>query len=104
MGSVEKLIKEEAKDACARLHSGDNNSTEEDDDRKRNEAKTETANSNEEASIGGSGFPTPSPNDNSEGGIDSVIRSVLQEPRSNQGPRCYPSNLYLPITYKLKTS
>ncbi len=33
-----------------------------------------------------------------------MIRSVLQEPRSNQGPRCYPSILYLPITYKLKTS
>jgi hypothetical protein len=24
--------------------------------------------------------------------------SVLQEPRSNQGPRCYSSNYYLPIT------
>ena len=32
------------------------------------------------------------------------IRSMLQEPQSNQGPRCYPSILYLPITYKLKTS
>ncbi len=31
-------------------------------------------------------------------------RSMLQEPQSNQGPRCYPSILYLPITYKLKTS
>jgi hypothetical protein len=33
-----------------------------------------------------------------------AARSMLQEPRSNQGPRCYPSILYLPITYKLKTS
>ncbi len=34
----------------------------------------------------------------------TMTRSMLQEPRSNQGPRCYPSILYLPITYKLKTS
>ncbi len=46
MGSVEKLIKEEAKDVCVRPHSSirlsainkvDNNSTEEDNDSKRNE-------------------------------------------------------------------
>ena len=30
--------------------------------------------------------------------------SVLQEPQSKQGPRCYPLSLYFPITYKLKTS
>ncbi len=37
---------------------------------------------------------------------DNVVNnhSMLQEPQSNQGPRCYPSILYLPITYKLKTS
>jgi hypothetical protein len=34
----------------------------------------------------------------------TTFRIMLQEPRSNQGPRCYPSILYLPITYKLKTS
>ena len=84
MGSVEKLIEEEAKDACARPHSGVNNSTEEDNDSKRNEANNETANSNEEASIGGSGFPAPSPNDNSEGGIDSVIgRGLLIDSQSS---------------------
>jgi hypothetical protein len=82
--SVEKLIKEEAKDACARPHSGDNNSTEEDNDSKRNEANNETANNDEEASIGGSGFPVPSPNGNSEGGIDSAIgRGLLINSQSS---------------------
>jgi hypothetical protein len=46
MGSIEKLIKEEAEDACVRPHSSirlsainkvDNNSTEEDNDSKRND-------------------------------------------------------------------
>jgi hypothetical protein len=84
VGSVEKLINEEAEDACARPHSGDNNSTEEDDDSKRNEANNETANSDEETSIGGSGFPAPSPNDNSEGRIDSAIgRGLLINSQSS---------------------
>jgi hypothetical protein len=84
VGSVEKLIEEEAEDACARPHSGDNNSTKEEDNRKRNEANNETANSNEEASIGGSGFPLPSLNDSSEGGIDSAIgRGLLIDSQSS---------------------
>jgi hypothetical protein len=29
---------------------------------------------------------------------DFLACSVLQEPRSNQGPKCYSSNYYLPIT------
>ncbi len=84
MGSVEKLIEKEAKDACARSYSGDNDSTEEDNDSKRNEANNEIANSNEEASIGGSGFSAPSPNDNSEGGIDSGMgRGLLINSQSS---------------------
>ncbi len=51
MGSVEKLIKEEANDTCVRPHSGirlfainkvDDDSTEEDNDSKRNETDNET--------------------------------------------------------------
>ncbi len=85
MGSVEKLIKEEAKDACVRPHSGirlsainkvDNNSTEEDNDSKRNETDNETRNSNKDTSIGGSGFSMPSPNNNCSS-IDSAIGGAL---------------------------
>ncbi len=73
MGSREILIEKEAKDACARLHSGirlsvinevDENSTEEKADNKRNKANNETANDNKEASIVGSGFSMPTPIDN----------------------------------------
>ncbi len=75
MGSGEKLIKEEAKDACARPHSGirlsvinevNKDSTEEEDNNKRNQTNNETANNNEEASIGGGGISVPSP-DNCKG-------------------------------------
>jgi len=80
----EKLIKEEeAKDACARPHSGirlyviievKEDSTEEEDKDERNQTNNETtANANQEASIGGGGFSVPSPN-NCNGCIDSAIR------------------------------
>ncbi len=82
MGSGEKLIKEEAENACARPHSGirlsvidevdaevDNDSMKGDDDNKRNKTDNETANNYEEMSIGGSGFSLHSPGYNCEGGI-----------------------------------
>ncbi len=83
---VEDKVEEEAKDACARQHSGiklsvinevDNNSTEEDDNNKRNKSDCEIANSNKEASIGGSGFSVLSPNYKCKGSIDSVIGGGL---------------------------
>ncbi len=85
MGSVEKLIKEEAKDTCVRLHSGirlsainkvDDNSMEEDDDSKRNETDNETRNGNKDTSIGGSAFSMPSPNNNCSS-INSAIGGGL---------------------------
>ncbi len=85
VGSGEKLIKEEAKDACARPHSGirlyvinkvNKNNTEEEDNDKRNQTNNETANNNKEASIGGGGFSMPSLN-NCKGCIDSMIRGGL---------------------------
>ena len=82
MGSGEKLIKEEAENACARPHSGirlsvidevdaevDNDSMKGDDDNKRNKTNSETANGDKEMSIGGSGFSLHSPGYNCEGGI-----------------------------------
>ncbi len=82
MGSGEKLIKEEAKNACARPHSGirlsvidevdakvDNNSMKGDDDNERNKTDYETANGDKEMSIGGSGFSLHSLGYNCEGGI-----------------------------------
>ena len=82
MGSGEKLIKEEAENACARPHSGirlsvinefdakvDNDSMKGDDDNERNKTDNETANCNKEMSIGGSGFSLHSPGYNCEGGI-----------------------------------
>ncbi len=57
---VEDKVDEEAKDVCARQHSGnrlsvinkvDNDSTEEDNNNKRNNTNYETTNGNEEASI-----------------------------------------------------
>jgi hypothetical protein len=78
MGSGETIIEEEAKNACARPHSGirlsvidevDNDSMEGDDDNERNKTDNETANGNKEMSIGGSGFSLHSPGYNWEGGI-----------------------------------
>jgi hypothetical protein len=82
VGSDERLIKEEAKDTCARPHSGvrfsvidevDDNSTEEDNNNKRHKTNNEIINSNKEASIGGSGFSVPSPNNNCKAGVESAI-------------------------------
>jgi hypothetical protein len=82
VGSGERLIEEEAKDTCARPHSGIrlsvidkvyNDSTEEDNNNERHKTNNEITNSNEEASIGGSGFSVPSPDDNCEAGVDSAI-------------------------------
>jgi hypothetical protein len=73
VGSGERLIEEEAEDTCARPHSGirlsvidevDNNSTEEDNNNERHKTNNEITNSIKEASIGGSGFSVPSPNNN----------------------------------------
>ncbi len=85
MGSVEKLIKEEAEDACARPHSGiglsvinkvNEDSTEEEDNDERNQTNNETANNNEEACIGGGGISVSSPH-NCKGCIVSGIRGGL---------------------------
>jgi hypothetical protein len=81
VGSGEKLVKEEPKDLCARLHSGirlsainevNKDSTEEEDNDKRNKTDNETANNNEEASIGGGDFSVPLPG-NCKGCIVSGI-------------------------------
>jgi hypothetical protein len=47
--------------------------------KERNKTDNETAkdNNNKEASIRGSGFPVPSPDGNSEGGIGSAIGESL---------------------------
>jgi len=75
--SGEKIIKEEAKNACAR-HSGirlsvidknDNDSMEGRDDNGKNKSDNVTENGNKEMSIGGSGFSLHSPGYNCEGGI-----------------------------------
>ena len=85
MGSGEKLIKEKAKDACARPHSGvriyvisevNEDSREEEDNNERNQTENETASDNEEASIGGGGFSMPSP-DNCKDCIHSAIKEGL---------------------------
>ncbi len=74
--SGDKLIKEEAKNVCARPHSGirisvinevDNGSMMGDDDNERNKTNNETANCDKEMSIGGSGFSVPSPGYNCKG-------------------------------------
>jgi hypothetical protein len=74
VGSGEKIIKEEAKNKCAKPHSGirlsiidevDNDSMKGDDDKTDNEH----ANGDKEMSIGGSGFSLHSPGYNCEGGI-----------------------------------
>jgi len=79
VGSGEKIIEEEAKNECAKLHSGgirlsvidevDNDSMEGDDDNERNKTNNETANRNKEVRIGGSGFSLHSPDYNCEGDI-----------------------------------
>jgi hypothetical protein len=80
VGSGDKIIKEEAKNACARPHSGirlsvidkvDNDSIKGDDDNERNKTDNETANGDKEMSIGigGSGFSLHSPGYNYEGSI-----------------------------------
>ena len=62
VGSGDKIIKEDAKNACARPHSGirlsvidevDNDSTKGDDDNERNNTNNEPANGDKEMSIGG---------------------------------------------------
>ncbi len=69
-GSGEKIIKEEAKYACARPHSGirlsvidkvDNDSMKGEYNNERNKTDNETANGDKEMSIGGSGFSLHSP-------------------------------------------
>ncbi len=76
VGSGEKLIGEEAKDTCARLHSGirlpvinkvNDDSKKDDNNSKINKTSIET-----KIIIGGSGFSMPSPDKNCEGSIDSV--------------------------------
>jgi hypothetical protein len=89
VGSGEKLIKEEAKDACARLHSGirlfvinkanedsmgkdyeDEGSTEEDINKEINKSKGDKMNC---VRTGSGGFFVSSPNNDCKGGIDSMI-------------------------------
>jgi hypothetical protein len=78
VGSGEKIIEEEAKNKCARPHSGirlsvitkvDNDSMKGDDDNKRIKTDNETANGDMEMSIGCSGFFLHSPGYNCKGGI-----------------------------------
>jgi hypothetical protein len=77
VGSGEKIIKEEAKNACARhscirlsvIDEVDNDSMEGRDDDERNKTDNETENGDKEMSIGGSGFSLHSPGYNCEGGI-----------------------------------
>jgi len=80
VGRGEKIIEEEAKNACARPHSGirfsvinevDNDSMKGGDDNERNKTDNETANGDKEMSIGigGSGFSLHSPGYNCKGGI-----------------------------------
>ncbi len=79
--SGEKLIKEEASDACARPHSGimlpvinklNNDSKEDDNNSKRN--KTDNKNT---TCIGDGGFSMPSPDNNCEGSINYAIGGGL---------------------------
>ena len=84
VGSGETIIKEEAKNECARPHSGirlpvtdevDNDSMMGDDDNNRNKTDNETANGNKEMSIGGSGVSLHSPGYNCKGCIVLNIHS-----------------------------
>jgi hypothetical protein len=86
VGSGEKLIKEEAKDACARPHSGirlsvidevNEDSMEVEDNNKRNKTGNQTTHYNEEVSIGGSRLSVPSLANNCKGGINSAIGGCL---------------------------
>ena len=95
VGSGEKLIKEEAENACARPHSSirlsvidkvDDNSTEEDNNNERHKTNNEITNSNKEASIGGSGFSVPSPDDNCKAGVDPAVGGgflIVSQPSSD---------------------
>jgi len=74
----EKIIEEEAKNTCARPHSGirlsvinevNNNSMKGGDDNERNKTNNETANGDKEMSIGGSGFSLHSPVYNSRAAL-----------------------------------
>ena len=76
MESGKKIIEEEAKNASARPQSGirlsvvdevDKDSTEQKDEDEQLTTRRQTMDN------GGSGFSMPSPNNNCEGGIDSVI-------------------------------
>ena len=80
VGSGEKIIKEEAKNSCARPHSGsgvrlsvidkvDSDNMKGDDDNERNKTDNEPANGDKKMSIGGRGFSLHSPGYNCEGGI-----------------------------------
>ena len=89
MGSGEKIIEEEAKNASARPHSGirlsvidevDKDSTEqkdEDEINKNNKMKPQLTTRRQTMDNGGSGFSMPSPKNNCEGGIDSVIEGDI---------------------------
>jgi hypothetical protein len=83
VGSGENLVKEKVEDTSTRLHSGIRlpvinqvvkNSTEEDNNTKRNDINNETVYGKEEATNASRGLSMlPPPNNNSKGGIDSVI-------------------------------
>ncbi len=93
VGSGEKIIEEEAKNECARPHSGirlsvidevDNDSMTGDDDNNRSKTDNETATGDKEMSIGGSGFSLHSPGYNCKGGIvlnihNNYIREGVNE-------------------------
>jgi hypothetical protein len=110
VGSGEKIIKEEAKNACARLHSGirlavidkfDNDSMKGDDNNERHKTYNETASGYNEMSIGGCGFSLHSPGYNCEGGIvlnihNNNIREGVDESTGAGG--MFGSQLVFPIS------
>ena len=110
MGSGEKIIKEEAKNTCARLHSGirlavidefDNDSMKGDDNNERHKTNNEAASGYNEMSIGGSGFSLHSPGYNCEGGIvlnihNNNIREGIGE--STGAGRMFGSQPVYPIS------
>jgi hypothetical protein len=108
--SGEKIIKEEAKNVCARPHSGirlsvinkvDNNSKKGEYDNERNKTNNETANGNKEMSIGGSGFSVHSPGYIWEGGIVlNIHNSNIREgdDKSTGAGRMFGSRPVYPIS------
>jgi len=72
VGSGERLIEEEAEDTCASPYRYQPTTTL-DVLATTHSTNDEITNSNEEASIGGSGFSVPSPDDNCEAGVDPAI-------------------------------